>query len=78
MDPHTVYDLVLYKYVTIYAKAMGHQITNRKFKPSYITWTNLALWNSAILLALYTAFTGTREVSLTNLYFALLGSQVFR
>lgn len=78
MDPYTVYRKVIYDFINFHAKCVGHNIFDRLFKPNIVTYICLALWKSVTIIALYTAFTGSREVSLTNLFLALLGAQVFR
>lgn len=78
MDPNDMYRKVLYKYILFYGRCTGHHIADRTFKPNIITYISHLFWNSAILLALYTLATGVREMALTNLFFTLLGTQVFR
>lgn len=77
MDPHKVYRKVVYEYIESHARCIGHHVTDLHFKTNARTYISLALWNSAIIMALYTASTGDPEVALTNLFFALLGTQVF-
>lgn len=77
MDPHTVYRKVIYSYVRFHKVCVGHHMIDRSFKPNLLTHFCVGLWASATMSAFYTAITGTREVSLTNLFLTLLGSQVY-
>lgn len=78
MDPYAVYRKCVYDYVSFFAKCAGHNVIDRFFKPNVVTYICLALWRSATVFSLYNALTGAREVSLTNLFLALYGTQVFR
>lgn len=74
MDSYEVFRTIVYKYVVIHAKIVGHHPFVSK--PTYATYMALFIWYSYLVVAVYTIFTSDRGIAILNVFFFLLVSQV--